>query len=391
MSILVNSNITTPTKKAILEHLREWDGKGIDLFSTSKESQKLLSQYQSAIDSIYTGLKADNEDSVLFTSSANEATSHIFYSFYMQYILTGRKNAIIMFERAPIEEIKLARFLESQGCRVHRIPATIDGTFDLDIFKEYINTKTAFVSVPMVDDESGVIQPLEEISNICQLYGVDLYSNASWAAGRIGIDLTRLPLSYMSIDASLIEGPKDSALLYIKKDTTPLMPLIPGFDGEQGSLRKSIDPLKVIGFAKALEMAFDFLDFDIEDLRELRDELEQGLLEIEGSYSLAPWALRVPNVAIMAFEGVHGGMLLDLLASKGIEAYSFVTLKRAHFERRSLVELANLPESLKHSIIGFSLNSFNTKEEIKQVIKTTKELVEYIRSEVSGNLCKEQA
>ena len=389
MSILVNSNITTPTKEAVLEQIKEWEGKGIDLFSKSKDAQKLLDKYTKAIDSIYSGLKAQSKDTIIFTSSASEATSQIFYSFYLQYIITGRKNAIIIFERAPIEEIKLSRILESQGCRIHRIPATVDGTFDLEIFKEYINSKTAFVSVPMVDDESGVIQPIEEIGNICQLYGVDFYCNASWAAGRVGIDLSRLPLSYMSIDAELIEGPKDTALLYINKDATKLMPLIHGFDSEQGSLRKMIDPLKVIAFAKALEMAVDFIEFDIEDIRELRDELEQGLLDIEGSFSLAPWALRVPTVAIMAFEGVHGGMLLDFLAKKEIIAYSYATLSRGHFERKSLIEIASLKEDLKYTTIGFSLNSFNTQEEIKQIITTTKELVEDIRNNISKGVCKE--
>jgi cysteine desulfurase len=149
------------------------------------------------------------------------------------------------------------------------------------------------------------------------------------------------------------------------------------------------DIAKVIGFGKALEDAVDALDFEIEDIRELRDDLEEKILEVSGVYSLAPWALRIPNISIFAVEGVHASMLLDELATKDIIAYSFSTHNFSNFERISLTEINALPSYLKHTIIGFSLNNSISQEDINIVAKEFKAAVEKIRN-FSGNLCKEQ-
>ncbi len=389
MAILLNSNIVTKTNTAVLKEIEPLFGEAVNLNSVSKSNQKILKLYKEAVDKIYRSIEAKDEDDIIFLSSANEAASQIYLSMYLNYILTGRKNSIILFSRANITELKLARFLESQGCRVYRIPATIDGTIDLEILREYINSKTALVSVPMVDEESGVIQPIEEISAMCKMQNVPLFCDATHAIGKIPVSVQRDEVSYLCFDGKTIGAPKDTAALYINKDAPQLLPLIYAKDTEQGGLRANLDPVKVIGFGKALEIAIDALDFDIEDVRELRDYLETELLKIDNSYSLAPWAIRVPNIAIMAFEGVHASMLLNELAKEDIEAYSFAVFDNRNFERQSLIEIANLSNSLKHTVVGFSLSAQNTKEEIDKVIKVAKEAIEKIRTNYSGEICKE--
>jgi len=380
MAILLNSNIVTPTSKSVLEAMEPFLDKAIDLNVTTKESQKALKAYKEAIDKIYRSINAKDEDTIVLTSSTNEATSQLFLSVYLKYILTGRKNSIIISQRASIDEIRAARFLESQGCRVHRIPVTVDGTIDIEIFREYVNSKTALVSIALVDDESGVIQPIEEIASICKFADAPLYVNAKDAMGRIPIDMQRDEVSYLSFCSDNIEGPKDIAALCIRDKSQEIMPIIFGQDSEQASLRAMPkDIAKVIGFGKAVEEIVDSLDFEVEDIRELRDEFEQELLEIDNSYSLAPWALRVPTISIMAFEGVHSSMLIDKLAQKDIVAYSFSKFNTRNFERVSLVEIAALNGSLKHCTIGFSLASYTTKEQLDEALKVIKESISEIR------------
>jgi len=391
MSILLNSNITTPVSSNVIEAMKPFLNSAIDLKSLTKPNQKALKAYKEALNKVYLSIGAKDEDSIILTSSASEATSQIFLSIYLKYILTGRKNSIIVSERAPIEEIKIVRFLESQGCRVYEIPTTADGTVDVDILKEYVNSKTALVSIPMVDDESGVIQPIEEVSTICQLQGVPLYCNATHAIGKIPISVERTPIDFLSFDGSTIFAPKDIGALYIKKDAIEIMPLIFGLDSEQSGLREEPkDIAKVVGFAKALEDAIDALDFDMEDVRDLRDEFEEQILQIDGVYSLAPWALRVPNVSIFAIEGVHASILLERLAKKDIVAYSFSTFERRHFERKELTEIAALDSSLKFCVIGFSLSILNTKEEIEIAIAEIKSAIDEVRNRISGDVCKEK-
>ena len=386
MAILLNSNITTQTMQNVIDAMEPWRDKAIDLSSKERANQKALQEYHGAIEKIYASIHAKDEDTILLTSGNNETISQLYYTIYIQYILTGRKNGIVAFDRCSIGEERILNLLESQGCRVHRVPPTIDGTIDLEILKEYVNTKTALVSLPLVDEESGVIQPLEEVSQICALHGVPLYANARDALGRIPIDTQREKVDFLSFEGANIGGPKDIGALYISKDAPELMPLIFGHRSEQASLRANIqDIAKVIGFAKALESAVDALDFEIEDTRDLRDMLEEELHKIPQSYSLAPWALRVPTVTIMAFKGVHGGMLVDLLAKKDLIAYSFASYPNANFERTPLTEIANLDPSLKHTAVGFSLWSQNSEEEIKEAIKIINETVAEIR-EISA--CK---
>ena len=390
MSILLNSNITTELNNNVKEAMEPFYGEAIDLKNLAKANQKALKAYKEAIDKIYRAVDAKDEDSIILTSSASEATSQIFMSMYLQYILTGRKNSIIISARASIEELKLAQFLESQGCRVYRIPATVDGTIDVELLKEYLNSKTALVSVPLVDEESGVIQPIEEISVACSMHDIPLYCNAKHAIGKIAVSVQRNPVAYMSFEGSTIGGPKDIGALYINEKAPELMSLIYGANSEQAGLRAMPKEIaNVIGFATALEVAIDALDFDMEDVRELRDELEQELLLMNDSYSLAPWALRVPNVCIMAFANVHASMLLDRLAQKDIVAYSFATFNNRNFERTSIIDIASLESSLKHCVVGFSLNINNTEEEIKTTVNAVKEAVAQIRSEISGGICEE--
>ena len=386
MAILLNSNITTPTMQSVIDAMEPFRDKAINLYSKDKQNQKALQAYTSAIDKIYASIHAKDEDTILLNSGCNESISQLYYTIYIQYILTGRKNAIIAFERASMGELRILQMLEAQGCRVHKVPATIDGTIDLEILKDYLNSKTALVSLPLVDEESGVIQPLEEVSQLCALHDVPLFVNARDAMGRIPIDTQRERVDFLCFEGSNIGGPKDIGALYISQSAPEILPLIFGHHNEQAGLRANMqDVANVIGFAKALESAVDALDFEIEDVRDLRDSLEEQLLKIPQSYSLAPWALRVPTVVIMAFEGVHGSMLLDFLSAKDIIAYSFANYAIANFERSSLVKLANLDASLTHCTIGFSLQANTTEEEIEEAVAAIKSAVEEIR-EISA--CK---
>jgi cysteine desulfurase len=381
MAINLNSNIITETSKSVIEAMEPYRDKAIDLNITTKENQKALKAYKEAIDNLYRAINAKDEDSIILTSSANEATSQIFFSIYLQYILTGRKNSIIISQRASIDELKVARLLESQGCRVYKIPVSVDGTVDIDILKEYVNSKTALVSIPLVDDESGVIAPIEEISEICKMADAPLYVNAKDAFGRIPIDVQRDDISFLSFSSHNIEGPKDIAALYIKESAIDIMPIVFGSDSEQGGLRANIQDIsKVVGFGKAALNAIDALDFEVEDIRELRDEFETNLLKIEDSYSLAPWALRVPTVSIVAFKGVSASMLLDRLAKRDIQAYSFAIFSNRNFERISLVDIANLDSSLRGCVVGFSLGLNIKKEDLDIALEAIKEAVEEIRS-----------
>ncbi len=118
--------------------------------------------------SLYAGINARREDSVVVTSCATESNNWVLKSIYFEYILTGRKNHIIVSEVEHPSIIATAKFIESQGCRVTYLPINSEGLIEAQDVRDNITNKTALVSVMMANNETGAIFPVEEIGEICR-------------------------------------------------------------------------------------------------------------------------------------------------------------------------------------------------------------------------------
>jgi cysteine desulfurase len=136
----------------------------------------------------------------------------------------------------------------------------------------------------------------------------------------------------------------------------------------------------VAGLAKAAEIACDALSFEMEETRELRDRLEDGLRKFPGVSILVPWALRSPNTVLAVFENIESESLLYELNRKGIAAYSATVHPYGNWHKRSLVETLGLDPSLRHSTVGFALNRMNTEEEIDYTLDTLSKTLEFLRT-----------
>ncbi len=335
--------------------------------------------YNEALEKVYASIHANDKDTITFTSGAAEANATILYSTYLNYILTGRKNSIIVGEREPESIMQMVDFLRSQGVRVHTIPVNGDGVIEHERIYDYITPRTALVSVSMVDGESGAINPIEQIAQACSKYEVAFHTDATHAIGKIPIDMQDIDISYLSFSSETLHAPAGCGVLYLKEGCD-LLPLIRGNRSQAEALRGG--PLNLTGIAslgKAVELASDALDFEMQDTKDLRDELEEKLTQIEGVQSLVPWALRSPNTLLLAVEGVESEAMLYELNRDGIAAYSNTVYPYGEWDRKALPSAMGLDKKLDHSTIGFALSRFNTQEEIEKVVESFTNAVEYLR------------
>ncbi len=381
MKVYLDNNRLTPVDPQVREvmepFLQEPYGDLPALHDFGAASRKA---YNEAVEKCYAGLHASDKDTLLFTSGAAESNSTVFMSTYTRFILTGRKNNIIVSEREPLSILEMARFLEEQGCRVNYLPVNRDGIVNPERLTDYLTPRTALVSVSMVDGESGAINPVEEIAEICRRYEVSFHTDATQALGRIPVDLQRLQADFLSFSSETLHAPVGTGGLFLREGTE-LLPLIPGGRMKAEAFRGG--PLNIpgiVGLGKAMEIASDALGFEVEDMRDLRDKLEEALRALPGVEILVPWALRTPNTVLAAFRGVESEAMLYELNREGIAAYSATVHPFGEWRERPLTDILGLDPVLRHSTVGFALSRNTTEEEIDHTIEAVKKSLEYLQS-----------
>ncbi len=333
---------------------------------------------QNAMEKIYAGIHAPKSDSVVITSCATESNNWILKSIYFDYIMNNRKDHIIVSEVEHPSIIAGAKFMESLGVKVSYIPINKEGIIDLEILRNTITPKTALVSVMWANNETGAIFPVEEIGEICKEKDVLFHTDGVQAIGKFRVDVQSFNVDYLTFSAHKFHGPKGVGALYIKKGRE-LTPLFHG-GSQMGGLRSgTLNVPGIIGMGKAMELADDCIDFEMPDVKELRDHLEDELLKIEDTFVVTPREKRTPNTLLISFRGVEGEAMLWDLNRAGIAASTGSACASEDLESNPVMEAIGADDDLAHTAIRFSLSRFNTKEEIDYTIEVTKKAVERLR------------
>lgn len=331
-----------------------------------------------AMEKIYAGIHAPKEDSVVITSCATESNNWVLKSIYFQYILTGRKNHIIVSEVEHPSVIATAKFIESMGCRVTYLPINSEGLVDAQTVRDNITDKTALVSVMWANNETGAIFPVEEIGNICAEHNVLFHTDAVQAIGKTPVDVQSFNVDYLTFSAHKFHGPKGVGALYIKKGKE-LIPLLHGGSQMGGYRSGTLNVPGIVGMGKAMEQAVDALDFEMSDVREMRDAFEDELLKIKDTFVVTPREKRTPNTILISFRGIEGESMLWDLNRAGIGASTGSACASEDLEANSVMEAIGAAEDLAHTAIRFSLSRYTTQEELNYTLETVKTAVERLR------------
>jgi cysteine desulfurase len=379
MRVYLDNNATTIVDPHVFAEMEPYFvqkyGNPNSLHAFASETHPAL---KTAMEKIYAGIHAPKEDSVVITSCATESNNWVLKSIYFEQILTGKKNHIVVSEVEHPSVIATAKWIESMGCKVTYLPINHEGLIEPETLREVITDKTALVSIMWANNETGAIFPVYEIGEICKEFGVPFHTDAVQAIGKTPVDVQALNVDYLTFSAHKFHGPKGVGALYIKKGRE----LTPCFHGgsQMGGYRSgTLNVPGIVGMGKAMEAAIDALDFEMHDVRQMRNDFEDALLEIPDTFVVTPRNKRTPNTTLISFRGIEGEAMLWDLNRAGIAASTGSACASEDLEANSVMEAIGAAEDLAHTAIRFSLSRYTTEEELEYTIEVVKKAVERLR------------
>ncbi len=332
-----------------------------------------------ALDRLYDGINADDEDDIIITSCASEGNNTVIKSLYFDSVMNGKKPQMItsLIEHPAVSEVYM--FLEKLGVEVKWLPVNKEGIVDPDELRKAIDPdKTALVSLIWANNETGLINPVKEYGEICRENGVKLHLDGVQAIGKIPVNMQEIQADYLTFSAHKFHGPKGIGGLYIRKGVS-LIPLIHGGEQMAGLRAGTINTAYMIGMGYALALAVKNLDYEATEVRRLRDKLEDAILSIDDVEVIGSRDKRTPNTILASFRGIEGESFLWDLNQKGIAASTGSACSSESLESNPTFKAMEIGADLAHTGMRFSLSRYTTEEEIDYAVDAIKSAVERLR------------
>lgn len=314
---------------------------------------------------------------IIFTSGGSEADNQAIVSAAKIGERSGKKHIIsTAFEHHAV--LHTLERLGKDGFDITLLDVPENGIISPEQVKNAIRPDTCLVTVMYANNEIGTIQPVSEIGAICRGAGVLFHTDAVQAAGHLHIDVKAQSIDMLSASAHKFHGPKGIGILYAKKGIR-LTSLIEGGAQERGKRAGTENVPAAAGMAAALEDMCAHTDENSARLRAMRDRLIDGLSEIPHSVLNGDRKMRLPGNVSFCFEGIEGESLILLLDDKGISASSGSACTSGSLDPSHVLLAIGRPHEIAHGSLRLSLSEENTDEEIDYIIKSVKEVVEYLR------------
>jgi len=277
------------------------------------------------------------------------------------------------------------RALEQEGHEVTYLPVQTNGLVDLQQLSEAIRPdKTSLVSVMAVNNEIGVIQPIEEIGKLCKSKKAYFHTDCAQALGKIPLDVNKMNIDLMSMSGHKIYGPKGIGALFLRRrPRVRVEPLMSGGGQERGIRSGTLPAPLVVGFGAACEIASKEMDRDTKHVQKLFERLYKGITEqVPRVYINGDLKQRYLGNLNISFECVEGESLL-LGIRKDIACSSGSACTSATLEPSYVLRALGVTEDLAHTSIRFGIGRFSTEKEVDHAISIIKDNVERLR-EVSA-------
>jgi cysteine desulfurase len=260
------------------------------------------------------------------------------------------------------------RELERQGFEATYLDPEPNGIVELEKFKAAIRPDTILVSIMMVNNEIGVIQPIAEIGEICRAKGIVFHCDAVQAAGKIEIDLQKLKVDLLTVTAHKVYGPKGIGALYVRrKPRVRIEAQIHGGGHERGFRSGTLATHQIVGMGEAFRLAKAEMTTENVRIRALRDRLWNGIKDMEEVYVNGDMERRTPHNLNVSFNFVEGESLI--MAIKDVAVSSGSACTSASLEPSYVLRALGRSDELAHSSIRFTLGRFTTEEEIDYVVQ----------------------
>jgi len=310
-------------------------------------------------------LNADPKE-IIWTSGATEGNNLAIKGAANFY--RGKGKHIVTMKTEHKAVLDTVRELERQGFEATYLDPEQNGLLDLEKFKAALRPDTVLVSVMMVNNEIGVIQPIAEIGEICRSKGIIFHCDAVQAAGKIPIDLQKLKVDLLTVTAHKVYGPKGIGALYVRrKPRVRIEPQIHGGGHERGLRSGTLPTHQIAGMGEAFRIAKLEMAAESERIRALRDRLLSGFKDMEEVYVNGDLERRIPGNLNVSFNFVEGESLI--MGIKDVAVSSGSACTSASLEPSYVLRALGRSDELAHSSIRFTIGRFSTEEEIDYAVK----------------------
>ena len=372
--IYLDNNATTPVLPEVLEAMRPYFGEHFgNASSIHHHGQETRSAVEHARDSVASLLGCQSSE-VVFTSGGTEGDNLAIAG------LTSAGDHIITSSIEHHAVLLTCKHLEEAGCEVTYVPVNGRGLVDPDDVRRALRPNTKLISIMMANNETGVLQPIEEIGKIAAEANVKFHTDAVQAAGKVPIDVKRIGCNALSISGHKMHAPQGVGALFVRKGTQ-LQPLFYGGRHERSRRAGTENVPGIVALGKAAELAMQgFMRGDDKSMSALRDRLQRGILaQVEDASVNGEGTPRVPNTTNMVFDHIDGESMVISLDLKGLAVSTGAACSSGAIEPSHVLTAMGLRPDQARGSIRFSLGKQNTAEEIDLALALVPETIARLR------------
>ena len=381
--VYLDYSATTPVKEEVLKEMipyfTEKFGNPSSLYDIGLESKEAVTHAREQVAAL---INAKPQE-IYFTAGGTEADNWAVFGTVEK--LKSKGNHIITTKIEHHAMLHSCAFLEKEGCQITYLDIDQEGRIDLKQLEDAITDKTVLISIMLVNNEIGTIQPVKEAAAIAKKHGILFHTDAVQGLGNVPIDVKDMGVDMMSVSSHKIYGPKGSGALYIRKGVNIANYMHGG--GQESRRRAGTENLAgIIGFGKAAELARINFESHVKHCTKLRDYLKDRILsEIPDTFINGTMEGRHPGNLNITFKYIEGESILLLLNQYGISVSTGSACSSASLEPSHVLTALGVPVEMIHGTVRFTVGDFTTKEDIDYVVDHLKTIVEKLREISSVN------
>jgi cysteine desulfurase len=371
--IFLDYNSTTPVDERVLDKMLPYFNLSFaNPSSTHYFGLTINEEIKQAREQIAELINAEAKE-IVFTSGATESINIAFKGVSENYIHRGKHIITVITEHKAI--LDACKELEQKGFEITYLSVQKDGLINLEELKKSLRSDTILVSVMYVNNETGVIQPIQEISKLTHEVGAIFMSDCTQAFGKIEIDIDDLGIDLMCFSGHKIYGPKGIGALYFRQNGTKIKLSKFNQGSQEDGLRSgTLNVPGIIGLVEAAKLTYSELDEDKRRIENLRNKLESELLKLPKTFLNGAIQERVFNTTNICFQGQDANMLIGRMKNMAVSNGSACT--SAIVEPSHVLKAIGLSDDDAFASLRISLGKYTTENEIQQFAETIKKYIE---------------
>src|SRR5881296_877654 len=368
--VYLDFNATTPVEPQVLDAMLPYfSAEFANAASIHTPGQRARAAVETAREQVAALIGARPQE-IVFTSGGTESDNHAIFGVVGQAFLpvssSRTANSFPHIITTAIEHeavLNACQALEKQGARVTYLPTDREGLIDLGELRRGIRPETVLITIMHANNELGAVQPLEEIGRIAKEADVYFHTDAVQSAGKLPINVNAMQVDLLSISGHKLYAPQGIGALYVRSGTR-LRQFLYGGHHQRGFRPGTENVPGIVGLGQAADLARMSLEKDACRISNLRDGLQQGLLELV-PYSRVNGgrAARTPNTTNLVFPGIEGEALLIALDLKGLACSTGAACSSGAVEPSHVLTAIGLPPEEARASLRFSLGLHTTPAE----------------------------